>query len=90
VLYRIVKDSRAEEYEGRILIDCTSPDVVHRTAWLLPSVEVRDTLTVRARLWIIRHPPTKGFPELLEYRLQNAMEVRLPGRLARKEKRHGR
>src|SRR5262245_14659808 len=35
-LYRIVKDSLAEEYEGRTLIDCASADTVHRTARLLP------------------------------------------------------
>jgi hypothetical protein len=71
-----VKDSQAEEYEGRILIDRASPDAVHRTARLLPPVEVRDVMTVRARLCIIRHPPSWGFPELAEYRLLDAVEVR--------------
>jgi hypothetical protein len=49
VLYRIALDSLAEEYNGRILIDCASPDAIHRTVRLMPVSEVPDVLTVRAR-----------------------------------------
>src|SRR5262245_50008759 len=74
VLYRVELDSRTEEYEGRILVDCTSSDAIHRTAWLVPfEGELPETFTVRARLGIIVHPASWGFPELIEYRLEDAV-----------------
>ena len=77
-LYAIALDSQAEEIDGRIAVDCTSADAVHRTPRPLPGVDVetRDRLTVRARLRVIRHPPSWGFPELVEYRLLDAAPVR--------------
>jgi hypothetical protein len=74
-LYRIEVDSLAEEHEGRILVDCTSPDAVHRTARLLPVKQVPEAVTVRARLQVLRHGASWGFLELVEYRLLDAAEV---------------
>jgi hypothetical protein len=76
-LYRVVFDSRAEEVEGRIAVDCTSADRVHRTARLMPGWTSRaEPADGPGAAAVLQHPPSWGFPELVEYRLLDAVDVR--------------
>jgi hypothetical protein len=69
-LYYVRFDSLAEERDGRILVDCASPDAVHRTARLLRGSSTSGRgATVWGRLHIVVHPASWGFPELVEWRL---------------------
>jgi hypothetical protein len=74
--FRISLDS-AEEQDGKYTAyDCLAPDGLIAGVWLLPGQEVRDEMTVEARLVVIDHRAAWGFPALREYRLMDAMACR--------------
>jgi hypothetical protein len=68
--FRVVLDSTGEDS-----FDCVAPDGLHATVYLLPDQEPADEMTVEARLKIINHPASFGFPALREYRLLDAVRV---------------
>jgi hypothetical protein len=65
--YRVVLDSL--EDEATRSYDCVAPDGLHASVFLLPDQEAADMMTAEARLVIIDHPASWGFPALSEYRL---------------------
>jgi hypothetical protein len=73
--FRVVLDS-LEDFATHSW-DCQAPAGMHATVFLRLGQEPADAMTVEAKLWVIEFPPGLGFPPLREYRLLDAVRVRL-------------
>jgi hypothetical protein len=68
--FRVALDSSGEDS-----FDCLAPDGLHASVYLVPDQEPADEMVVEARLKVIDHPASFGFPALREYRLLDAVRV---------------